>query len=305
MPCANLPPDQTTRRTTTTLADDFSKIQQKQLDLEFAVDPLFRKTCADFDEGGASGILMNHLGCDRSMRIVFDAGDCKMDDIGDEGENGAEEEDEDSTPKPVQSMDVSKLKVNYIPDLDALDDMAICPTLSSFKFSSDDSALDLDFFKNQNEEREQSIIIADSDAGAAEDAFDFAAGADGQEDFFAEAEAGDGGFDAGASDAGAASDYFNAGGDGLDDDQETVDGDNYYMAPEQQQQQQHRDGQSGDAVNPIQAMAEGNQQGVFDYFDAAFTKNWAGPEHWKMRRAPPALRKGPSHSPSRLMFVFR
>ena len=30
--------------------------------------------------------------------------------------------------------------------------------------------------------------------------------------------------------------------------------------------------------------------GVFDYFDTAFNKHWAGPEHWKMQKAPP--RKG-------------
>lgn len=43
------------------------------------MDPLFRKTCADFDEGGAQGLLMNHLGVDGAMRVIFDAGDVKID----------------------------------------------------------------------------------------------------------------------------------------------------------------------------------------------------------------------------------
>ena len=60
-------------RSVKTLVDDIKKIQYKTLELEFSVDPLFKKTSADFDEGGASGILMNHLGCDTSLRIVFDA----------------------------------------------------------------------------------------------------------------------------------------------------------------------------------------------------------------------------------------
>lgn len=52
----------------------------KKFDLEFAVDPLFKKTSADFDEGGATGLLMNHLGVDRTGRVVFDAGDVEIED---------------------------------------------------------------------------------------------------------------------------------------------------------------------------------------------------------------------------------
>src|SRR5690242_15703986 len=50
-------------RPTTTLADDFSKLKLKEgkEHLEFKVDPLFKKTSADFDEGGAGGLLMNHV----------------------------------------------------------------------------------------------------------------------------------------------------------------------------------------------------------------------------------------------------
>lgn len=47
----------------------------KKFDLEFTVDPLFKKTCADFDEGGASGLLLNHLSVYRGGKIVFDASD--------------------------------------------------------------------------------------------------------------------------------------------------------------------------------------------------------------------------------------
>lgn len=64
----------------------------KSFDLEFTVDPLFKKTSADFDEGGAGGILMNHLGTDGSMRVVFDAGDAKVeDDVEGEEDDGDEE----------------------------------------------------------------------------------------------------------------------------------------------------------------------------------------------------------------------
>lgn len=76
------------------MADSFSKIKVKAFDLEFTVDPLFKKTSADFDEGGAGGILMNHLGCDGSMKVVFDAGDAKLSN-GDDPD--AESDDEDET----------------------------------------------------------------------------------------------------------------------------------------------------------------------------------------------------------------
>ena len=47
----------------------------KKFDLEFSVDPLFKKTCADFDEGGAGGLLLNHLHLYGNGKIVFDASD--------------------------------------------------------------------------------------------------------------------------------------------------------------------------------------------------------------------------------------
>ncbi len=62
-------------RTESTLAKNPAQLRSKKLDLEFSVDPLFKKTCADFDEGGAQGLLMNHLslgvGSEGSMRVIF------------------------------------------------------------------------------------------------------------------------------------------------------------------------------------------------------------------------------------------
>lgn len=88
------------------MADDFSKLRIKSFDLEFTVDPLFKKTSADFDEGGAGGILMNHLGCDGNMKVVFDAGDAKLECVEeeDEDEEEAEEEEEDV------EVDIAKLR---------------------------------------------------------------------------------------------------------------------------------------------------------------------------------------------------
>jgi condensin complex subunit 2 len=89
-------------RQASTLADSFSKIKVKAFDLEFTVDPLFKKTSADFDEGGAGGILMNHLGCDGNMKVVFDAGDAKL-------ENDEDDEEDVETEAELR-IDLSKLR---------------------------------------------------------------------------------------------------------------------------------------------------------------------------------------------------
>jgi hypothetical protein len=72
--------DHQTNRAEATLVKDFSAIQLKKFDLEFSVDPLFKKTSADFDEGGAKGLLLNHLSLDKEGRIVFDAGDTVLEE---------------------------------------------------------------------------------------------------------------------------------------------------------------------------------------------------------------------------------
>jgi condensin complex subunit 2 len=90
-------------RAEATLAKNPLQLRNKKLDLEFSVDPLFKKTCADFDEGGAQGLLMNHLslgvGSDGGMRVVFDASDSvgKM-------------ADEEETEEPFDNVDLSFLR---------------------------------------------------------------------------------------------------------------------------------------------------------------------------------------------------
>ena len=58
---------------------DITNLDLKKFDIEFVVDPLFRKTSADFDEGGARGLLLNHLNISSNGRLIFDAGDISLD----------------------------------------------------------------------------------------------------------------------------------------------------------------------------------------------------------------------------------
>lgn len=161
-----------------TLAKTFGHIQIKKFELEFTVDPLFKKTSADFDEGGASGLLMNHLGVDSSMAVIFDASDvagvgsdedmAKMLSV----EEGGDADEETDSPAPVaaeededEMIDLSKLASKWL-DSDEFgnadapsDDVAallsrrvLCPTLCNFRFSRDDDTpfgVGLDEFNQQ------------------------------------------------------------------------------------------------------------------------------------------------------------
>ena len=95
-------------RPESTLSKNAAQLRSKKLELEFGVDPLFKKTCADFDEGGAQGLLMNHLslgvGADGGLRVVFDASDSM-------GKAAVEEEEEDAVEEePVEEVDLSYLR---------------------------------------------------------------------------------------------------------------------------------------------------------------------------------------------------
>lgn len=95
-----------THRAESTLAKSVAQLRSKKLDLEFKVDPLFRKTCADFDEGGAQGLLMNHLslgvGTDGSLRVVFDASDSMSKD-----------DNEEPLEEPLDEVNLSDLRSKF------------------------------------------------------------------------------------------------------------------------------------------------------------------------------------------------
>jgi condensin complex subunit 2 len=64
-------------------ASDIANLNAKKFDLEFAVDPLFRKTSAAFEAGGPRGLLLNHLSVQNGREIIFDSTDAvKEDDSG-------------------------------------------------------------------------------------------------------------------------------------------------------------------------------------------------------------------------------
>ena len=275
-------------RSVKTLVDDIKNIQYKTLELEFSVDPLFKKTSADFDEGGASGILMNHLGCDTSLRIVFDALESLA--LPDEDAPVEDSEDLDATVNVAGLVGASTSRVQAdraAPHQDMLDDLEtlhLCPSLAAFKFSADASAMDFARITGLDASTTSSNLTGLADVTGAPPApgtplngFDNAGGFDDDDQqFFDDAQPGDADMDGGA-------DFFAGGGAAPDDVFEARDPLGLFGAPKPM-------GRAGEGDVEYTAGAD---EGMFDLFDSAFAaKNWAGPSHWKMRRVAKPAAKG-------------
>ncbi|XP_047060141.1 condensin complex subunit 2-like isoform X1 [Lolium rigidum] len=56
-----------------TLESSFEALNVKKFDVAFTVDPLYHQTTAQFDEGGAKGLLLYNLGVYGSCRVLFDS----------------------------------------------------------------------------------------------------------------------------------------------------------------------------------------------------------------------------------------
>lgn len=254
---------------------------------------------------------MNHLGCDGNMKVVFDAGDAKLDNNEDDGDGEEEEEDDQVEVDLIKLRGTLSLSLacaemvlmrawsgvffvpaRFLPDgLTPIAQMSLCPSLSSFRFSPD-ANLDLGILNPVDDDDDHSTV----NGGGGDDflegfgTFDKNAGA-GNDDFF-----GGGGGDGFGDDEGG--DDF--GGDGGGED---------FFAVERAEAEisfananasggggvggggepgEYRVGGGGELVASLDGVGG---EGMFDVFDqVANGKNWAGPEHWKMRRV--AVRKG-------------
>ncbi|KAJ7132119.1 condensin complex subunit 2/barren [Mycena epipterygia] len=251
-----------------TLAKDPAQLRSKKLDLEFSVDPLFKKTSADFDEGGAGGLLMNHLnlgaGSDTALRVIFDASDSV----------GRVEEDEDMD-EPEDAVDLTDLRRDFLPDLSILEDKEISHSLTDFSFSKASVAFDDTTFFQDNTQHFDNEDEDDNDAGPTDYSMNVDAGGPPVEDFF-------------VGDDAVGDDY---GGDMMGGDD--YGGENHSNGSGMASEQGMARGSGGmipfDPRRPpnelVMAMTDADGDGgMMDYFDKNLLKNWAGPEHWKLRK---------------------
>ncbi|KAJ5088225.1 Condensin complex subunit 2 [Penicillium angulare] len=282
-----------TRSHEATLAASFSSLQLKKFELEFAVDPLFKKASADFDEGGAKGLLLNHLAIDGLGRIVFDSSDDAVDDSAKtaEGDDQRESVDPESQaedgqdvkqPAPQatsdtfdnEDIDLATLATQFFPDLDRLAEQDVCPSLKNFDLGDPTGSLDIPLLKAPEDWRQDKNM-----EGGGEDPSgimlddDNAVGFDDDDASLA-------GFDL-SGDTG-----FGDGGEvwareaALEpmlkvhrlEDGEDADGD------------EDMDHDASYAVSMSHQPTKQDHENILSYFDNALQKNWAGPEHWKIRR---------------------
>ncbi|KAI8987588.1 condensin complex subunit 2/barren [Mycotypha africana] len=324
-----------TNRSEATLLKDFSSIALKKFDLDFAIDPLFKKTSADFDEGGARGLLLNHLGLDQNCKIIFDASDATieadideldgehsivahMDQImetnGDAGEKMEEDNDIDEQAKddPMEAEDenaeknqeameldveetqkdkeeqkeenesdkdrlkpieIARLK-SRLPKFDALPSFHIVPFLKGYNFFADnDNEMtipdldDLDDAEDLLQQNNANPAPSDNNyTDIADDAFHFDEADDGFGMDFDDMNANLDPFDTQAN--------FNI----------NADDENDGNSQQIQQQKEGNVAESNEYDFLSALIQHGEDKEMLDYFDFTLKKNWAGPEHWKLRR---------------------
>ncbi|MCJ1309924.1 hypothetical protein MMC25_003585 [Agyrium rufum] len=288
------------RSAESTLAPSFASLQLKKFELEFAVDPLFKKASADFDEGGAKGLLLNHLSIDSNGRIVFDSSD--------DTEEPSEQpilHDADSAEKPEvtestavnanreeskvedegEEINLSSLRQKFFPDLDRLDTQDICPSLKDFDLGNPGKLSDIPFLKVPEELQQEENNIDFPQLGDRSGIFldDNAAGFDDDDDALI-------GFDI-PENAG-----FGEGGE-VWAQQATLESRRHLGNPPLDSMSPSGDDVAeGVEVGGFQnqnadygiALRHGmdvdGHEGILKYFDNVLQKNWAGPEHWRIRR---------------------
>lgn len=276
-----------------TLATSFETLKLKKMELEFSVDPLFKKAAADFDEGGAKGLLMNHLSIDSTGRIVFDSSDDAQDaDVedttrrdsmepeGEEQQNKTVTEEEESEPMQEDGIvDVAGLGARFFPDLDILDGQDICPSLKTFELGGGDGSLDLPFLKAPENWRDEQTDADTEQLDRSGINLDDQTAAFGHDD-----DAEPLGFDM-AADVG-----FGEGGEAWARDAALHPQMRVYDASAGAEAGEDAAGEVGVFDNDSNAYGvtlqhrPHDQENILNYFDNALQKNWAGPEHWKIAR---------------------
>ena len=294
---------QTQRSSEATLAPSFVPLQLKKFELEFSVDPLFKKASADFDEGGAKGLLLNHLAIDSTGRIVFDssddAGDASAEGEGTRRKSGPEagERNEDVTEVGTEQskiltdikqsdIDIGALGIKFFPNLEILDEQDICPSLKNFDLADPAGSFDIPFLKVPEDWRQEKQNPVSGDLGDQTGIFldgDNVAGFEdddgvlGRFDVGAETGFGEGGETWAKNAAIEPQTHFGNIGSEEGDNGEGLAGEGVGVGIFDLNSNQY-------AVSLHHKKMEGGHEDILSYFDNALRKNWAGPEHWRIRR---------------------
>ncbi|EAL61389.1 hypothetical protein DDB_G0292066 [Dictyostelium discoideum AX4] len=138
-----------------TLEQNIDNITIKKFDIQFMVDPLFGKTSAAFDEGGAKGLLLNNLSIYGDCKLVFDSNDAIYSSSTSENKKNKNKKNE----KIESKINITPWKHLFEPGSN--NSLEICPTYCGFSDWSVKSKDGLSFNlssllrKNQDEEKQQ------------------------------------------------------------------------------------------------------------------------------------------------------
>lgn len=237
----------------------FDQLKVKKLSQELSIDPLFKKTLAEFDEGGAKSLLLNTLGMDKHSRVVFDASTTNANGDKSEDEDVSDEDAEDIEDTEMSGMDeedvdISSLK-HFLFDGDDSDltGVTLCPSIGHL----DTVLKDINKAKSILNE----FHVDDIDTSKITLGKDIQQNNNDYDDYY---DGGDGGddFDFGANE--------NSYGE--------LDGEAAAVIFKDENDDNDDVGEDTGIVNTVV------DQDLMAYFDDAMKRNWAGPEHWKVRQ---------------------
>ncbi|ODQ79299.1 hypothetical protein BABINDRAFT_176847 [Babjeviella inositovora NRRL Y-12698] len=123
----------------TTLAKSFDAIKAKSVESELAVDPLFKKVLADFDEGGAKALLLNMLKGHKSGRVMFaEETEESVSELEARIGYGKPSHTSDRSPdlpnaQSTEAELVTCLGQRFFPDLSLLASFKICPSMDGIE----------------------------------------------------------------------------------------------------------------------------------------------------------------------------
>lgn len=255
-----------------------------------------------------------------------DAGDASAEGKGTRRKNdGAEDDaeaeleaDEGSTLKPIDEeeedveIDIGALGARFFPNLDILEEQDVCPSLKNFDLGDPSGSMDIPFLKapedwrqekDKPEEEDHHHTVGDKSGFFLDD--ENPAGFDDDDDgllgnFDIPADAGFGeGGEAWARDAAIETrmrvhSIENDGMGGMDGD----DGDGAEAGA--------FDPETGEYVVSLEhgAKTQGGHDDILSYFDEALQKNWAGPEHWRIRKIKDVNKPASAAKPRKEKEVF-
>lgn len=221
---------------------DFETIRVKKLEQELAIDPLFKKALADFDEGGAKSLLLNALSIDATGRVVFDATTNAAQDV---------KEEEQTQSRPNNNIDISGL-LKFV-EMGDESDFAICPSLAQLKLV----VLDVNQAK---------AVLGEVNGRQDDDEYNQADHNQSVNLDFGDAEA--------EAEANAYGDDM-----GLNDDEDNYDNfDNPIDHFDESIVQQA----FKEPETYLEKRERVLDQDLMAYFDSTMKTNWRGPEHWRV-----------------------